>query len=65
MTLDERIVMAARHVETGRLIIARQRALLARGLTDMRGEDLLETFERSQQIFEEDLAALLKAKKGA
>jgi hypothetical protein len=59
MTLDERIAQAQHHVESGRCIIERQRVIVAR-----RGHpfaaDLLETFERTPQIFEMDLADLLR-----
>ena len=61
MTLDRRIALAIAHVENGRRIIERQRKIVADGLTGKGGRDLLETFERSQAIFETDLAELLKA----
>lgn len=61
MTLDEMIVQAQRHVDSGRLIIERQRAIVARhGMPS--SIDLLERFELTQQIFELDLADLLKRK---
>ncbi|MBR0821672.1 hypothetical protein [Bradyrhizobium liaoningense] len=61
MTLDERIARAQRHVDRGRLIVERQRLIVARhGMSA--SIDLLELFERTQQIFELDLADLLKRK---
>jgi len=61
MTLDDKIAQAQRHVDSGRLIIERQRVIAARN--GMRSAiDLLESFERIQQIFEIDLADLLKRK---
>jgi hypothetical protein len=59
MTLDDRIAMAQRHVEDGRRIIERQRALVAR-VGSQSSIDLLALFERTQELFEADLAALLK-----
>ena len=63
MTLDEKIAQAQRHVLSGRLIIGRQRAIVAR-LGSQTSIDLLESFEWTQQIFEMDLADLLKAREG-
>jgi hypothetical protein len=61
MTLDEKIAQAQRHVDSGRIIIERQRALVARhGWAS--AADLLEIFERTQEIFEMDLAILRKRK---
>ncbi len=61
MTLDDKIAQAQRHVDSGRLIIERQRALVARhGISA--SIDLLELFEQTQQIFELDLADLLEKK---
>jgi len=53
-----------RHVDSGRRIIERQRVLVARHGQPF-GADLLESFERTQQIFEMDLADLLKRKEGS
>jgi hypothetical protein len=53
--------MARRHVDRGRAIIERQRALVARHIMSS-ALDLLETFERTQQIFDSDLSDLLKKK---
>ncbi|MCP3389601.1 hypothetical protein NLM27_12530 [Bradyrhizobium sp. CCGB12] len=61
MTLDERIAMAQRHVESGRLIVERQRAIVARHRM-LASIDLLKLFEQTQQIFELDLADLLEKK---
>ncbi|RXH06547.1 hypothetical protein [Bradyrhizobium vignae] len=61
MTLDEQIAQAQRHVDSGRLIIERQRVIVARhGMSA--SIDLLKLFERTQQIFELDLADLLNRK---
>ena len=60
MTLDEQIATAQRHVDSGRLIVKRQQAIVARyGWSS--AIDLLESFERTQQIFEADLAKLLNS----
>ena len=60
-TRDEKIAQAHRHVESGRRIIERQRVLVARRVHPQ-AADLLESFERTQQIFERDLADLLQRK---
>lgn len=59
MTLDEQISQAESHVETGRLVIECQRALIVRHRTP-ESIELLDLFERTQRIFEEDLAYLLR-----
>ena len=59
--LDERIERARHHVELGRRIIARQRKRIVDGSA---AADLLETFEQSKTIFEEDLARLLRDRDG-
>jgi len=59
MTLDEQIAQAQRHVDRGRTILERQRAIVARHETPVSIE-LLQLFQQTQQIFELDLAALLK-----
>jgi hypothetical protein len=61
MTLEEKIAQAQRHVDIGRLVIERQRALVLRHRTPA-SIDLLELFEQTQQIFELDLADLLNRK---
>jgi hypothetical protein len=61
MTSDEKIAQAQRHLDSGRIIIERQRALVAsHGWAS--AADLLDCFERTQQIFEMDLAELRKTK---
>ena len=62
MTLQDRIEQATRHVETGRRILARQREIVAAGRLGAASRELLAVFERSQDIFENDLADLLKKK---
>jgi hypothetical protein len=59
---DEQIAMAHRHVDRGRLIIERQRAIVACHGGWASAADLLECFEITQHIFETDLANLLKRK---
>ena len=59
--MDEKITQAQRHVEIGRLVIERQRALILRHRTPA-SIDLLELFEQTQRIFEHDLADLIKRK---
>ena len=61
MTMDEKIEQARRHVEGGRRIVERQRILASR-LASESSLDLLALFERTQNIFETDLADLLKRK---
>jgi hypothetical protein len=61
MTLDEKIAQAQRHVDSGRLIIERQRAIVLRHQSP-NAIDLLKPFEQTQQIVEMDLADLLKKK---
>jgi hypothetical protein len=63
-TIDERRAFARRHVEWGRLVIARQRQYLKElkesGRDTEAAEKLLLVFERTQKVFEHDLAALEK-----
>jgi len=57
---EQQIELAERHVLEGRRIVMTQRARIARG--EVNGDDarrLLPTFERSLDIFEQDLARLL------
>jgi hypothetical protein len=58
----ERYEEAKRHVADGRLVLERQRALIDRQKVLKRdtavSERLLATFERSQEIFEGDLARI-------
>ena len=62
MPFAERLAMAERHVKNGRAVIERQRQLVslqtARGRHTASSQHLLEQFERSQAIFEQDLAWL-------
>ena len=58
MKLDQKIAQAQSHVDRGRLIIARQRAIVARHAMPA-SIDLLKLFEQTQHIFELDLADLL------
>jgi hypothetical protein len=61
---EERLTQAARHVAEGKRIVARHRALIARlkvcGISTWQAEQTLETFLRSQAIFEHDLHELQK-----
>jgi hypothetical protein len=57
--LNEKIAQAQRHVDSGRRIIERQRVIVACHGHPL-AADLLECFERTQQIFEMDLADLLR-----
>ena len=63
-TIDERRAFARRHVEWGRLLIARQRQYLKELQENGRDTEALEKFllelERSQKVFEYDLAVLEK-----
>jgi len=58
--LTEYIKRARRHVELGRLMIERQKEMVERHRTEGRdtkpAENLLAAFERTQQVFERDLA---------
>jgi len=56
MSLQDQIALATRHVETGRQIVERQRLFVASGRAGAAGKELLELFERTQSIFEMDLA---------
>ena len=60
----KQLEQAYRHVIDGRRIIAAQRLRIERmkrnGLQTANAEALLQTFERSQALFEDDLAALYK-----
>ena len=64
-SLDQQIELARRHVLEGRRIVTAQRTRMARGQVD--GESahrLLANFERSLEIFEQDLARLLRQRDG-
>jgi hypothetical protein len=63
-TIDERRAMARTHVEWGRRVIARQqqyvKELRESGRDTEAAEKLLAVFERTQKVFEHDLADLKK-----
>lgn len=60
----DRYLEAFRHVSTGRLVLSRQRKVIAdlkeHGRSTKQSEEILETFERSQAIFESDLGKIEK-----
>jgi hypothetical protein len=62
--LAARIVIAYRHVASGRSVLARQRSVITKKnklSIDVSGsEELLVVFEKSQAIFEDDLERLLR-----
>jgi pantothenate kinase-related protein Tda10 len=59
------LTQAERHVRRGREIVARQRKLIAdlgaQGSDTQVAEELLAAFERSQELFEDDLAGFENA----
>jgi hypothetical protein len=63
-TIDERLALARRHVEAGRLTIAQQRQMVERlkaeGRDTKAAGELLAVLERTQKVFERDLADLEK-----
>jgi hypothetical protein len=63
-TIEERLALARRHVDAGRLIIVHQRQMVERHKTEGRdtkaAEELLAVLERTQKVFERDLADLEK-----
>ena len=65
-TPEDRHALAKRHVETGRRIIERQRQIVAetkaRKVDSTQAEELLAQFERTQAIFEDDLALIIGKK---
>jgi hypothetical protein len=65
-TIDERRAFARGHVEWGRKVITRQRQyvqeLKENGRDTEAAEKLLAVFERTQKVFEYDLAVLEKRK---
>jgi len=71
MTSDDRVTKyierARRHVEVGRLLIERQKEMIERHRVEGRdvkpAQDLLAAFERTQQVFERDLARLEQMKR--
>jgi hypothetical protein len=58
---ETKLAMASRHVADGRRVLERQRALITSqrkaGLDTSASEELLDLFERTQAIFEDDLRA--------
>jgi hypothetical protein len=58
--LDELIAMATIHVERGQIIVERQRELIEQRPHLDGALELLVTFERSQAVFEDDLARLIR-----
>ena len=65
--LTEYIEQGRSHVQLGRLLIERQKEIVERHRIEGRdtkpAEDLLAAFERSQQVFERDLAWLEQMKR--
>jgi len=65
-TWTERRLLALKHVISGRRIIDRQRRAIAQrkaiGADTSESERLLESFEKTQLIFEQDLADLDRRK---
>jgi len=63
--VETRLAMAERHVREGRRTIERQRELIAsqtaRRVDTVASEALLQSFERSLAIFEDDLRRIVKA----
>ena len=61
-SLVYRIEQARRHVEVGRLLIGRQKEIVERHRLEGRdtkpAQDLLTAFERTQEVFEQDLTRL-------
>lgn len=59
----ERLAKAERHVTEGRATVERQRELVReqaeRGLSTKASQQVLDQFERTQTIFEEDMARLV------
>jgi len=62
--LDAQIEQARRHVEDGRKIIERQRKRVAAGVAVPSAAELLQQFEQTQAIFEQELARLIKERYG-
>ena len=66
-TVDERLALARRHVDAGRLIIVHQRQMVekhkAEGRDTKAAEELLAVLERTQKVFERDLAELEKKRR--
>ena len=64
---EDKIAMARRHVEEGRRIVERLRRMIAEKRGGPDAKELLNFFERSQEIFEGDLERLMseQARKAA
>jgi hypothetical protein len=64
-TIDERLALARRHVDAGHLIIVHQRQMVERHKAEDRdtkaAQELLAVLERTQKVFERDLAELEKS----
>jgi ABC-type ATPase involved in cell division len=64
MTSDDKLSIARQRVENARATLDRQRALVAdkkaQGMDAQASELLLATWERTLEVFENDLAALIK-----
>jgi len=65
-SIADRIEKARRHVEWSRFAIARQKEMVERHRVEGRdskvAEDLLSVLERTQKVFERDLAEMEKPK---
>jgi len=62
--LEELIAMATRHVDEGRRIVAEQRKRVTENTAGPDAAALLQTFQRSLEIFEYDLDGLLRERAG-
>src|SRR4029077_5813134 len=66
-TVDERLALARRHVDAGHLIIVHQRQMVdrhkAEGRDTKAAQELLAVLERTQKVFERDLAELEKKRR--
>jgi len=64
-TLEERRASAQRHVEYGRQMIERHKSLIEKLRAERRdttaAQQLLAVFERTQKVFEYDLAELMRS----
>ena len=58
---SERVILARRHVATGRQIVERQKILVRKGTANTaEALKLLALFEATQNIFEDDLERILR-----
>ena len=66
-TVDERLALARRHFDAGHLIIVHQRQTVERHKAEGRdtkaAQELLAVLERTQKVFERDLAELEKKRR--